>query len=358
MPRTAQSLGTSTDELKRMSAVDQLDYVERYYKPIAGKAKDIGDLYMFTFIPAAVGKPDDFVIGVKGSDKTLWKLNQGQLYAQNKVFDKEGKGYYTVGDIKSRISGFAESLEEGWKSSLAGLGLAAATAMNPAQARVSPDDISKPNFNSLTGKPHASQAVDQTKSTNQAAPGFSDEYLKKAADPNRFGRYMISVDDAKAELEKRNKPKDLGNGFETHKYNGLPGVRDTESGVVVVKSKDGSYGVIDFDNGQEKSATWGVKLKQLGPATQKALQQIDNQQEGVAEGGDQYKVKSVGRDTKGDYYVSPKSSKKVYKSGVKVGDHENPKSGQTTKQVPIGEAYEKQMAQLVGKILLRELTGK
>jgi hypothetical protein len=78
----------------------------------------------------------------------------------------------------------------------------------------------------------------------------------------------------------------------------------------------------------------------------------------ISEGGDQYKVKSVGKDTKGDYYVSPKSGKKVYKSGVKVGDHENPKSGETTKQVPIGESYEKQMAQLVGKILLRELTGK
>lgn len=99
-----------------------------------------------------------------------------------------------------------------------------------------------------------------------------------------------------------------------------------------------------------------LKGKMKRPARQGDL--VGDAQEGVAEGGDQYKVKSVGRDTKGDYYVSPKSGKKVYKSGVKVGDHENPKSGQTTKQVPIGESYEKQMAQLVGKIILRELTGK
>jgi len=93
------------------------------------------------------------------------------------------------------------------------------------------------------------------------------------------------------------------------------------------------------------------------PRIRQAIQQwVAKQpsQQGVAEGGDQYKVKSVGKDTKGDYYVSPKSGKKVYKSGVKVGDHENPKSGKTTKQVPIGESYEKEMARLINKILINE----
>lgn len=196
MPKTAQGLGTTTDELRTMSALDQLDYVERYYKPIAGKVKDIGDLYMFTFMPAAVGKPDEFKIGVKGSEDTVFKLNRGKLYSQNAVFDREGKGYYTVGDIKSRIANFTEEgpspldtptvpiktkskptskseappavaptpvdrfgidkhagkvafspksdddVEEGLKSKLAGLGLAAAAAMSPGKsdARVNIDD--------------------------------------------------------------------------------------------------------------------------------------------------------------------------------------------------------------------------
>ena len=52
--------------------------------------------------------------------------------------------------------------------------------------------------------------------------------------------------------------------------------------------------------------------------------------QGVAEGsgGAQYKIKSIGRDSKGDYYISPSTGKKVYKSGVKRGDHENPKTGE------------------------------
>ena len=47
----------------------------------------------------------------------------------------------------------------------------------------------------------------------------------------------------------------------------------------------------------------------------------------VAEGGAKYKVKSIGHDAKGDYYISPSTGKKVYKK-AKVGDHENPKTGE------------------------------
>ena len=50
----------------------------------------------------------------------------------------------------------------------------------------------------------------------------------------------------------------------------------------------------------------------------------------LAEGdsGAKYKVRSIGHDAKGDYYISPNTGKKVYKKGVKVGDHENPKTGE------------------------------
>ena len=55
---------------------------------------------------------------------------------------------------------------------------------------------------------------------------------------------------------------------------------------------------------------------------------VQVKEQGVAEGGEKYKVKSIGHDAKGDYYISPSTGKKVYKSGVKVGDHENPKTGE------------------------------
>jgi len=66
-------------------------------------------------------------------------------------------------------------------------------------------------------------------------------------------------------------------------------------------------------------------------------------QQGVAEGdsGAKYKVKSIGRDAKGDYYISPSTGQKVYKKGVKVGDHENPKTGEhkgVEEGKPMGES--------------------
>ena len=47
--------------------------------------------------------------------------------------------------------------------------------------------------------------------------------------------------------------------------------------------------------------------------------------------GARYKVKSIGRDAKGDYYISPNTGKKVYKK-AKVGDHETP-SGEVKPKV-------------------------
>jgi len=57
--------------------------------------------------------------------------------------------------------------------------------------------------------------------------------------------------------------------------------------------------------------------------------------QGIEEGdsGAKYRVKSIGRDAKGDYYISPSTEKKVYKSGVNKGDHENPNTGEIKKKV-------------------------
>jgi len=62
---------------------------------------------------------------------------------------------------------------------------------------------------------------------------------------------------------------------------------------------------------------------------------VPNESQGVAEGdsGAKYRVKSIGRDAKGDYYISPSTEKKVYKSGVNKGDHENPNTGEIKKKV-------------------------
>jgi hypothetical protein len=89
-----------------------------------------------------------------------------------------------------------DALEEGLGSKLAGLGLAGAMALGSAgaQARVTPD-----GQGGYTGgfKPAATAtATDNKPAATPASQSFSKEYLQRAADPNRTGRYMISVEKA------------------------------------------------------------------------------------------------------------------------------------------------------------------
>lgn len=58
MPSTAKSLGTTTASLSKMSALQQLVYVEKYLKPYAGKIGNLLNLSMAIFYPVAIGKPD------------------------------------------------------------------------------------------------------------------------------------------------------------------------------------------------------------------------------------------------------------------------------------------------------------
>jgi len=85
---------------------------------------------------------------------------------------------------------------------------------------------------------------------------------------------------------------------------------------------------------REDSVCWtGYKRK---PGTKKFAPGSCVKEEPVSEanGGRQYKVKSIGyHPKKGDYYISPQSGQPVYKSGVQVGDHENPKTGEIKKKI-------------------------
>lgn len=96
MPETAKNLGTSTTALYSMSAIQQLHYVYAYFKPYAGKIRSFYDLYLITFFPLALGKPDDFVLQTS-------KISASTIARQNPIFDANKDGKITVGEIKQRM---------------------------------------------------------------------------------------------------------------------------------------------------------------------------------------------------------------------------------------------------------------
>jgi len=93
IPSTAIGLGTTTTALKNMSAVDQLDYVEKYLKVYKGKINSYVDTYFAIFFPLAIGKPDEWVVQGAG-------ISASQIAKQNPAFDVNKDGKVQVWEVK------------------------------------------------------------------------------------------------------------------------------------------------------------------------------------------------------------------------------------------------------------------
>jgi hypothetical protein len=96
MPSTAVGLGTSTAALYNMSNVEQMDWVYKYFKPYAGRLLSVTDLYMVTFFPVALGKPDNYVLQTSS-------LHADTIARQNPVFDLNKDQAITVGEFKQSV---------------------------------------------------------------------------------------------------------------------------------------------------------------------------------------------------------------------------------------------------------------
>jgi len=104
MPDTAKRLGTTTAELAKMSAFSQLDFVQKYLAKMP-TWKVPGDTYLMVFWPSGVGRPDDYVIGVKDSEEMVPGANftRGKVYFQNRGLDTDGNGRITSGDVRRKV---------------------------------------------------------------------------------------------------------------------------------------------------------------------------------------------------------------------------------------------------------------
>jgi hypothetical protein len=98
MPATAKGLKppTTTAKLARMTAVEQLDYVEAYFRPTKSRVRNLGDCYITVLAgpnSSAIGRPDSYIVWREGSRE----------YNSNRNLDgidkTPVKGYITRGDM-------------------------------------------------------------------------------------------------------------------------------------------------------------------------------------------------------------------------------------------------------------------
>ncbi len=99
MPDTAVALGTTPEKLAAMTAVKQLDYVEKYFKQFKKQFSSLADVYMAILWPAAIGKTDDATLFDKDDSK------HPKRYAQNARLDKDQKGKVTKADAAAKVAG-------------------------------------------------------------------------------------------------------------------------------------------------------------------------------------------------------------------------------------------------------------
>jgi hypothetical protein len=87
MPDIARYLGTTTETLKNMSNVEQMDWVQKDLARFRYKYQDWLDLYCGIFWPAAVGKPDTFCITqeIVAKENPLFDINKDLIIEKSEI---------------------------------------------------------------------------------------------------------------------------------------------------------------------------------------------------------------------------------------------------------------------------------
>ena len=82
----------ASERFAAMDPLRQLDFVEKYFQPYAGRLNSLSDVYMSVLYPAAVGKPQDYVI-----------FSAGIAYRQNSGLDLDKDGKITKREATARV---------------------------------------------------------------------------------------------------------------------------------------------------------------------------------------------------------------------------------------------------------------
>jgi transglycosylase-like protein with SLT domain len=91
---TAQSMGTTTDTIRRMNPIEQLRLVERYLAPFRGRLNNLADLYMAVFRGFILEGGDTSIVAPLDSSN-----KEQRIYSLNKWLDLNGDNKITKGEL-------------------------------------------------------------------------------------------------------------------------------------------------------------------------------------------------------------------------------------------------------------------
>jgi hypothetical protein len=91
---TAQSMGTTTEEIRRMSPVEQLRLIEKYLAPFRGRLNSLADVYSAVFRGFIVEGGDTSVVAPLGKSN-----RERRVYSLNRWLDFNSDGKITKGEL-------------------------------------------------------------------------------------------------------------------------------------------------------------------------------------------------------------------------------------------------------------------
>lgn len=100
LPATVQELGSTPEQMRAMSALEQLDMMEAYLFRFRGRLHSLEDVFMAVLYPNAIGQDSDYILFG----------NLDVLYAQNRGLDLNADGVITKAEASEKVRG---SLAEG-----------------------------------------------------------------------------------------------------------------------------------------------------------------------------------------------------------------------------------------------------
>ena len=92
----AKDIGTTTKQLRSLNGLEQLHYVEKYLSRYKGKMKSLEDTYLAVFFPAAIGRPQGWVLQTS-------RLTPERIAKWNPLFDVNKDNTIQVWEIKQKL---------------------------------------------------------------------------------------------------------------------------------------------------------------------------------------------------------------------------------------------------------------
>ena len=104
MPDTARGLGTTTQQLAGMTRAQQLKFVDKYFSNKGIQGGSLSDLYMGVLFPAAVGKPDNYILfGNNAAIPRFRGMGPRSAYVQNRGLDLNNDGSITKAEAAAKV---------------------------------------------------------------------------------------------------------------------------------------------------------------------------------------------------------------------------------------------------------------